>query len=126
MPVSIVRYEARIISWTKMEPEELDRKTRKSMTMYGAQHPKADVDRLSLQRCEGGRGLLGLEECAQVEVHSIEKYLGTSKEKILKEVATESLKTVSIEEVNKKYLKSIEKSMKENLFVGSLEKLQRK
>ena len=87
MPVSIVRYEARIISWTKMEPEELDRKTRKSMTMYGAQHPKADVDRLSLQRCEGGRGLLGLEECAQVEVHSIEKYLGTSKEKILKEVS---------------------------------------
>ena len=49
------------------------------MTMYGAHHPKADVDRLYLQRCEGGRGLLGLEHCVQVEVHSLEKYLSTSK-----------------------------------------------
>ena len=85
--VSIVRYGAGIISWTKMELEELDRRTRKLMTMYGAHHPKADVDRLYLQRCEGGRGLLGLEDCVQVEVHSLEKYLSTSKEKILKEVS---------------------------------------
>ena len=40
-----------------------------------------------LQRCEGGRGLLALEDCVQVEVHSLEKYLSTSKEKILKEVS---------------------------------------
>ena len=74
-------------SWTKMELEELDQKTRKLMTMYGAHHPKADVDRLYLQRYEGGRGLLGLEDCVKVEVHSLEKYLSTSKEKILKEVS---------------------------------------
>ena len=85
--VSIVRYGAGIISWTKMELEELDRRTRKLMTMYGAHHPKADVDRLYLQRCEGGRGLLGLEDCVQVEVHSLDKYLNTSKKKILKEVS---------------------------------------
>ena len=36
--VSIVRYGAGIISWTKMELEELDRRTRKLMTMYGAHH----------------------------------------------------------------------------------------
>ena len=45
------------------------------MTMYGAHHPKADVDRLCLQRCEGGRGLLGLEDCVQVEVQvEVPKY----------------------------------------------------
>ena len=38
--VSFVRYGAGIIKWTKNELEELDRKTRKLMTMYGAQHPK--------------------------------------------------------------------------------------
>ena len=84
--VSIVRYGAGIISWTKKELEELDRKTRKLMTMYRAHHFKADVDRLYLQRCEGGRSLLGLEDCVQVEVHSLEKQLSTSKEEILKEV----------------------------------------
>ena len=55
--------------------------------MYGAHYPKANVGRLYLQRCKGGRGLLGLEDCVEVEVHSLEKYLSTSKEKILKEVS---------------------------------------
>ena len=34
--------------------------------------------------------------------------------------------TISMEEVKKKYIKSIEKSMKENPFMNSLKKLQRK
>ena len=82
-----MRYGAGIISWIKMELEELDWRTRKLMTIYGANHPKADVDRLHLQRCEGGRGLLGLEYCVQVEVNSLKKYLSTSNKKILKEVS---------------------------------------
>ena len=90
------------------------------MTMNRAQHPKAHVDRLYLKKCEGGRGLIRLEDCVQVEVHSLEKYLSTSKE-ILKDVAPESLKTTSMEEVKKQYIKSIEKSMKENFFTDSLE-----
>ncbi|XP_047481697.1 uncharacterized protein LOC125034100 [Penaeus chinensis] len=75
--VSIVRYGAGIIKWTKNELEELDRKTRKLMTMYGAHHPKADVDRLYLKRCDGGRGLIGGEDCVQAEY-------GRSKEDIQK------------------------------------------
>ena len=66
--VSIVIYGAEIISSTKMELEELDRKTRKLMTIYGVHHRKANVDRLYLQRFEGGTGLIGLEDCVQVEV----------------------------------------------------------
>ena len=62
---------------------------------------KADVDRFYLQRRKGGRGLVGLEDCVQVEAHSLEKYLSTSKEKILK-VAVESLNEMSVEEVKKK------------------------
>ena len=75
------------------------------MTMYGTYHPKADVDRLYLQRCEGGRGLIGLEDCVQVEVHSHEKYLSTSKENILKEVAAELLEIISMGELKKQYIK---------------------
>ena len=99
--VSIVRYEVGIINWTKIEFEELHRRTRKLMTMYGSHHPKADVDRLYLKRCEAGRGLLGLEDCVQVEVHSLEKYLSTSKEKILKEVSRSRIRK-SQQKVQKK------------------------
>ena len=67
-------------------------------------HPKANIDGLYLQRCEGGRDLIGLTDCVQVEVHSFKTYLSTLKEKILKEVTAESLKTIRIEEVKKKYL----------------------
>ena len=70
-----------------MELEEQDQRARKLITMFGAHHPKADIDRLYLQRCEGGRGLPGLEDCVQVEVYSLEKYLSTLKEKLLKEVS---------------------------------------
>ena len=64
--VSIVRYGVRIISWTKMELEELDWRAKKLMIMYGAHNSKADVDSLYLQRCERGRGLLRLEDCVQI------------------------------------------------------------
>ena len=76
--VSIAKYGAGIISWTKMELEELDRKTRNLMTMDRGHYPKADANRLYLLRCEGVGGLIGLEDCVQVS---------TLKEKILKEVS---------------------------------------
>ena len=48
-----------------MELEELDWETRKLMTMCGTHHPKADVDRLYLQRCKGCGGLIvtRVEKC---------------------------------------------------------------
>ena len=61
------------------------------MTMYGAYHTKADVDRLHLQRCEGERDLLGLD-CVQIEVHSVEKYLSTSEKKISRSTIIENNK----------------------------------
>ena len=69
-----------------MELEELDRKTRKLMTMYGANHPTADVDRLYMKRSNGGRGLIGVEDCVMMEIDNLEKYLSVSDEKVLNEV----------------------------------------
>ena len=44
--VSLLRYGAGIIDWKVDGLKTLDRTTRKTMTMYGAFHPKSDVDRL--------------------------------------------------------------------------------
>ena len=46
--VAILRYSTGVIDWKSEELKELDRKTRKTMSLYGALHPKSDVDRLSL------------------------------------------------------------------------------
>ncbi len=41
--------------------QELDRVTRKLLTMHKRLHPRSDVDRLYISRKEGGRGLLNVE-----------------------------------------------------------------
>ena len=48
--VSLIRYSAGIIRWNVNEVKELDRKTRKTLTMYNMLHQKGDVDRLYLKR----------------------------------------------------------------------------
>ena len=44
--VSLLRYSMSFVSWRKSELQAIDRKTRKLFTIYGALHPKSDVDRL--------------------------------------------------------------------------------
>ena len=65
--VAIFQYGAVIIQWKENELKDLDRKTRKTMTMHGALHPKSGVDRLYVKRKEGGRGLISVERCVKEE-----------------------------------------------------------
>ena len=51
--VSLLRYSAAFLDWTKFEMEQLDRQTRKLMTMHNALHPKSNIDRLYLPRKDG-------------------------------------------------------------------------
>ena len=63
--VAVVRYAACIIQWNKEEIAEMERKTRKLLTIYGAFHPKSNVNRLYMKRKVGGRGLISIEECIE-------------------------------------------------------------
>ena len=48
--VSLLIYSAAFVSWRKSELQPIDRKTSKLFTIYGALHPKSDVDRLHTPR----------------------------------------------------------------------------
>ena len=48
--VSLLRYSAAFVSWRKSELQVIDRKTRKLFSIYGALHPKSDLDRLYIPR----------------------------------------------------------------------------
>ena len=65
--VPVIRYSAGIVEWTKVEQQNLDRKTRKLFTLNGALHPRSDVDRLYIPRDEGGRGLTSIEDMIEQE-----------------------------------------------------------
>ena len=44
-------------------------------TIYGALHPKSDVDRLYKPRKEGGRGLISIEDCFELARRGLEVYV---------------------------------------------------
>ena len=92
--VAVFRYGAGILQWKESELKNVDRKSRKTMTMYGALHPKSDVDRLYIKRKEGGRGLMSVECCVREEENSLGFYVANSEENLFKGVyAAETINT---------------------------------
>ena len=87
--VAVVRYSAGIVNWTKDEIDLLDRKTRKTLTMHGALHPKANVSRLYMKRKIGGRGLISISDCVYGEQRSIKYYIAKSEEELIEHAAVE-------------------------------------
>ena len=44
------RYRTGILQWKESELKDMDRISRKTMTIYGAIRPQSDVDRLYIKR----------------------------------------------------------------------------
>ena len=65
--VALLRYGAGIINWKGDQLKIIDRTTRKALTIYGALHPKSDIDGLYMKRKHGGRGLISIEMCVRSE-----------------------------------------------------------
>ena len=69
--ISLLRYGAGILNWNKNVLDEMDRKTRKIMTINKEFHPKNDVDRSYVPRSKGGRGLLSCKSYIMTEENSL-------------------------------------------------------
>ena len=81
--VSLLRYSAAFVSWSRSELEAIDRKSRKLFTIYGALHPKFDIDRLYIPTKKGGRGLISLEDCVRLAKRGLEVYVHGSEERLM-------------------------------------------
>ena len=84
--VSLVRYLGGIVDWKKQELQDLDRRTRKLLTMNEGFRPRDCVKRLYVPRKEGGRGLISVEDCVNQAGTLLDAYVQSSEEKILKTV----------------------------------------
>ena len=89
--ISLLRYGAGLINWTISELQKLDRKTRKKLTMYGAFHPKSNVNRLYLTQQEGGRSLIGVEDTVRREEDSLSWYIMNNDYEIMRSVEKEGI-----------------------------------
>ena len=113
--VSVVRYTAGILDWTKDEVESMDIRTRKILTMNGAFHARSSVDRLYMKRNVGGRGLIGVQFCVESEEHGLREYVLASEEWMLK--AAGSVLKIRIEKTKKDYASDDEKGRHNRLMV---------
>ena len=52
--VSLIRYSAAFLDWTKEEKQGIDWKTRKLITMHRGLHQKSNTNRIYIPRKEGG------------------------------------------------------------------------
>ena len=57
--VAVLRYAAGVLKWTAKELKELDKQTRKVMTIYVV----FTLNRLYMPRGKSGRGLISCERC---------------------------------------------------------------
>ena len=100
--VSLLRYSAAFISWTKCELQAVDRKTWKLFTIYGGLHPKSNVDSLHIPRKDGERGLIAIEVCVELVVRGLEVYVHESEERLLQAAKEDRVDGLEVPSVLKK------------------------
>ena len=81
--ISLLRYAAAFLDWTGAKLQQIDKRTRKLMTMHQALSPKSDVARTYLSRKEGGVGLISVEDTVKLAILGLERYVLTSEEGLL-------------------------------------------
>ena len=84
--VAVLRYSVGALDWKKEEQIAMDRVTRKALKIHGALHPKSDVDRVYVPRCNGGRDLISVQICARTEENNLARYVTMSTEILMKGV----------------------------------------
>ena len=83
-PVMMCNFGVR--DWLRLEGQQLDRMTRRKLTLGGVRHPRADVDRLYVKRRNGGRGLLELEAVCDQTMAGLADYLEQEYANVMKTV----------------------------------------
>ena len=111
--VSILRCGAGILKWNKNELQEMDRKTRKFMSMNKELHPRSDVARLHVSRKNGGRGLIGCENSLNSEENGLVWYVKNNIEPLLTAVIT-SRTITQVETADPKEFKKIKEVQGKN------------
>ena len=117
--MSLTRHASGLIEWKKQELQFLDRKKRKMLTVCGASHPKADLDKLHIRRSRGNDRLISVEVNVVLEMSSLNNYLISAKEKVLREKKAKNKNEEKELKKKKVFTTMIKVIMKAKLFMGN-------
>ena len=80
--MSVVRYSAAFLGWSRLRLEEINRRKRKLRTMHNGFHPKINVE-LFLSKSESYRRLIGVQDTVETAILGLRNYVRNSKERLL-------------------------------------------
>ncbi|CAH2106131.1 unnamed protein product [Euphydryas editha] len=72
--IPVLTYSFGIISWTKSDLKNLQRTINTTMTKFRKHHPRSCLQRLTINRKEGGRGLIDLTNLHNKQIKKLRKY----------------------------------------------------
>ncbi|CAB3232935.1 unnamed protein product [Arctia plantaginis] len=75
--IPILTYSFGIIKWTKTDIEQIERTTRTTLTKHNNLHPKSAIERLTIKRENGGRGLIDIYHLWQKQVYNLKTFFRT-------------------------------------------------
>ncbi|CAG4997932.1 unnamed protein product [Parnassius apollo] len=72
--IPVLMYTFGIVKWSNAELESVERSTRVLLTKYRIHHPKSAVERITLPRTEGGRGLIDIKRQHTRKIENLQQY----------------------------------------------------
>ncbi|XP_050561144.1 uncharacterized protein LOC126912570 [Spodoptera frugiperda] len=72
--VPVLTYSFGVIKWTKTDAEQLERTTRTTLTKHNNLHPKSAIERLTIKRQNGGRGLIDIYQLWQKQIRKLKSF----------------------------------------------------
>lgn len=78
--VPLLAYSFGVIKWNNTELEEMNRLTRTTCTRFRIHHPTSAVERFTLPRTKGGRGILDIANSHHTQVQTLRQYFQSRKD----------------------------------------------
>lgn len=75
--IPVLTYSFGVINWSNTELEQINRTVRTNMTKFRNHHPKTCIQRLTLPRTEGGRGLVDVAGLHHQQISALRRYFHT-------------------------------------------------
>lgn len=72
--IPVLTYSFGVLKWSETELEELNRLNRTKLTQYRKHHPKSCLQRVTINRNEGGRGLTDITTLHQGQIINLQKF----------------------------------------------------
>lgn len=72
--IPVLTYSFGIIKWTKTDINSLEINTRTILTKHNCLHPKSAIERMTLKRQNGGRGLINIQELWNKQINNLTKF----------------------------------------------------